>query len=164
MILRRQLLLLCHLWPFLAFPSKPKHTHTLNSMSALRSLARSVATPALARPALQPATLQIARPATTLAAGTPRVPSRTPTKYGGVYTVTLIPGDGIGKEITGSVKEVFSSLNVPVEWEEFDVSGETHGSEKLFNEAMESLRRNKVGLKGKLTSSIAASLCGPCRI
>lgn len=155
MILSRQLLLLCHLWSILAFPSKPIHTPI--SMSALRSLARSVATPALARPALQPAPLQIARPATTLAAGTPRVPTRTPTKYGGVYTVTLIPGDGIGKEITGSVKEVFSSLNVPVEWEEFDVSGETHGSEKLFNEAMESLRRNKVGLKGKLTSSLAAS-------
>lgn len=54
----------------------------------------------------------------------------------------------IGKEITGSVKEVFSALNVPVEWEEYNVSGETHGSERLFNEAMESLRRNKVGLKG----------------
>lgn len=69
-------------------------------------------------------------------------------KTGGVYTVTLIPGDGIGHEIAGSVKEVFESLNVPVEWEQFNVSGETHGSESLFKEAMESLRRNKVGLKG----------------
>ena len=64
--------------------------------------------------------------------------------------VAIVTGGtaGIGKEITGSVKEVFSALNVPVEWEEYDVSGETHGSERLFNEAMESLRRNKVGLKG----------------
>lgn len=71
-----------------------------------------------------------------------------PKKYGGVSVVTLCPGDGIGKEITLSVKQVFESLNVPVEWEEFDVSGETHGSETLFQEAMESLQRNKVGLKG----------------
>ena len=62
--------------------------------------------------------------------------------------MTLIPGDGIGAEIAGAVKEVFEVLNVPVEWEQFNVSGETHGSESLFKEAMESLRRNKVGLKG----------------
>lgn len=61
----------------------------------------------------------------------------------------MIPGDGIGQEITDSVKEVFESLNVPVEWEQFNVSGETHGSESLFKEAMESLRRNRVGLKGE---------------
>ena len=62
--------------------------------------------------------------------------------------VTLCPGDGVGVELTDSVKEIFEHLNVPVEWEEFNVSGETHGSEALFKEAMESLRRNKVGLKG----------------
>ncbi|CAO1624927.1 unnamed protein product [Parajaminaea phylloscopi] len=129
-------------------------------MSAFRSLT-NLARPssAILRPtAAAPAAVSpVLRTATTLAAGTPRVPARTPTKYGGVYTVTLIPGDGIGKEITGSVKEVFSALNVPVEWEEYNVSGETHGSERLFNEAMESLRRNKVGLKGILYTPIDAS-------
>jgi isocitrate dehydrogenase (NAD+) len=79
---------------------------------------------------------------------------------GGVYTVTLIPGDGIGQEITESVKEVFESLNVPVEWEQFNVSGETHGSESLFKEAMESLRRNRVGLKGE-TNLRDLALCSP---
>lgn len=77
---------------------------------------------------------------------------------GGVYTVTLIPGDGIGQEITDSVKEVFESLNVPVEWEQFNVSGETHGSESLFKEAMESLRRNRVGLKGECYPTLSTSL------
>lgn len=71
------------------------------------------------------------------------------TSPAGVYTVTLIPGDGIGAEIAGAVKEVFEVLNVPVEWEQFNVSGETHGNESQFKEAMESLRRNKVGLKGE---------------
>jgi isocitrate dehydrogenase (NAD+) len=32
-------------------------------------------------------------------------------------TVTLIPGDGIGPDLTDSVKEVISALDVDVEWE-----------------------------------------------
>ena len=89
-----------------------------------------------------------------------------PTKYGGVYTVsstwhvakenrtdtvlqvTLIPGDGIGAEITDSVKEVFEHVNAPIEWEQYDVSGETPGGEEVFKQALESLKRNRVGLKG----------------
>jgi isocitrate dehydrogenase (NAD+) len=61
----------------------------------------------------------------------------------------LVPGDGIGKEITDSVKEIFDGLKVPVEWEQYNVSGETASGEGLFQEAMESLKRNKVGLKGE---------------
>ncbi|GAC74602.1 mitochondrial NAD-dependent isocitrate dehydrogenase subunit 1 precursor [Moesziomyces antarcticus] len=126
-------------------------------MNTLRQLNRAAA------PALKQATTksglvlpnlpQVLRPATTLAAGTPKI-SKGPTKYGGVYTVTLIPGDGVGVEITDSVKEIFEVMNVPVEWEQFNVSGETHGSESLFKEAMESLKRNKVGLKGILFTPI----------
>jgi len=69
----------------------------------------------------------------------------------GKYTVTLVPGDGIGPEITDSVKEIFDGLKVPVEWEQYNVSGETAAGEGLFQEAMESLRRNKVGLKGEFS-------------
>ncbi len=39
------------------------------------------------------------------------------------YTVTLIPGDGIGAEVTESVKTIFKADNVPIEWEQIDVSG-----------------------------------------
>lgn len=63
--------------------------------------------------------------------------------------VTLIPGDGIGKEITDSVKEIFEHVNAPIEWEQYDVSGMSNEGEALFNQAMESLKRNRVGLKGK---------------
>jgi isocitrate dehydrogenase (NAD+) len=66
----------------------------------------------------------------------------------------LIPGDGIGNEVADSVKEIFTSLNVPVQWEQYDVSGETHGNEAEFKRAMESLKRNKVGLKGILYTPI----------
>ncbi|OAD07424.1 isocitrate dehydrogenase NAD-dependent subunit 1 [Mucor lusitanicus CBS 277.49] len=73
-----------------------------------------------------------------------------PKKYGGKYTVTMIPGDGIGQEIAMSVKDVFKAANVPVEFEQYDVSGLTSEDDKLYQESIESLRRNKVGIKGTL--------------
>ena len=74
-----------------------------------------------------------------------------PTRYGGKYTVTLIPGDGIGAEVAESVKTVFKADNVPIVWEQIDVSGVETGdkhSEELFRESIASLKRNKLGLKG----------------
>ena len=62
--------------------------------------------------------------------------------------MTLIPGDGIGNEITDSVKEIFEYVNAPIEWEQYNVSGMSSEGEDLFKQAMESLRRNRVGLKG----------------
>ena len=62
--------------------------------------------------------------------------------------MTLIPGDGIGNEITDSVKEIFEYVNAPIEWEQYNVSGMSSEGEVLFKQAMESLRRNRVGLKG----------------
>lgn len=83
-----------------------------------------------------------------------------PTKYGGKYTVTLIPGDGIGTEIVESVKTIFKADNVPVEWEQIDVTGVETGeklSEDLFRESIASLKRNKLGLKGILHTPIERS-------
>ncbi|KAG8684768.1 isocitrate dehydrogenase (NAD(+)) idh1 [Ceratobasidium sp. 395] len=107
--------------------------------------------------ATRSSTIQALRPATTLAAYYPKVSRRLPTKYGGVYTVTLIPGDGVGAEITDSVKEIFEHVNAPIEWEQYDVSGLSSAGESLFKEAMESLKRNKVGLKGILYTPIDRS-------
>jgi len=83
-----------------------------------------------------------------------------PTKFGGKYTVTLIPGDGIGAEVADSVKEIFKQDNVPVEWEQVDVTGVVTGNkhtEDLFNESVLSLKRNKVGLKGILYTPVERS-------
>ncbi|GKZ37004.1 isocitrate dehydrogenase (NAD(+)) idh1 [Aspergillus brasiliensis] len=83
-----------------------------------------------------------------------------PTKYGGKYTVTLIPGDGIGAEVAESVKTIFKADNVPIEWEQVDVSGVDTGnkhSEELFKESIASLRRNKLGLKGILFTPVERS-------
>jgi isocitrate dehydrogenase (NAD+) len=68
--------------------------------------------------------------------------------YSPQIKVTLIPGDGIGSEITDSVKEIFEHVNAPIEWEQYDVSGVSSAGEDLFNQAMASLKRNRVGLKG----------------
>ena len=73
-------------------------------------------------------------------------------------TVTLIPGDGIGPDLTSSVQEVFEALGVDIEWEIAE-AGETVMEEKgtpLPEDVLESIRRNKVGLKGPLTTPVGA--------
>ncbi|OLL24708.1 Isocitrate dehydrogenase [NAD] subunit 1, mitochondrial [Neolecta irregularis DAH-3] len=83
------------------------------------------------------------------------------TRYGGKYTVTLIPGDGIGVEVADAVKMIFKQENVPVQWEQIDVSGvlQTDASRKevMFRHAVESLKRNKIGLKGILHTPLERS-------
>lgn len=39
-----------------------------------------------------------------------------------VKKVTLIPGDGIGPEISAAVQQIFQAANVPIEWETVDVT------------------------------------------
>lgn len=48
----------------------------------------------------------------------------------GVRKVTLIPGHGIGPEITVAVQKIFEAAKVPIEWDEVDVTAvrvSTHG-------------------------------------
>jgi isocitrate dehydrogenase (NAD+) len=73
-------------------------------------------------------------------------------------TVTLIPGDGTGPEVTDSVKEVIEALGVDIEWEVAE-AGETVMEEEgtpLPDSVLDSIRRNKVGLKGPLTTPVGA--------
>ena len=73
-------------------------------------------------------------------------------------TVTLIPGDGTGPEVTDSVKEVFEALGVDIEWEIAE-AGETVMEEEgtpLPESVLESIRRNKVAIKGPLTTPVGA--------
>lgn len=68
----------------------------------------------------------------------------------GRFEATLIPGDGIGQETARAVKALFKYENVPIDFEEIDVHGigDEPGARELFNQSIESLKRNKVGLKG----------------
>ncbi|KAJ3200970.1 isocitrate dehydrogenase (NAD(+)) idh1 [Dinochytrium kinnereticum] len=74
--------------------------------------------------------------------------------YAGRRTVTLIPGDGIGHEMAHAVKTIFKAAHVPIEWEQFDLSGYTARDEILLKQAMDSIRRNKVALKGILYTPV----------
>ncbi|XP_051132234.1 3-isopropylmalate dehydrogenase, chloroplastic-like [Andrographis paniculata] len=69
---------------------------------------------------------------------------------------TLFPGDGIGPEIAESVKQVFKVAEVPIEWEEHYVGKEVDPRTQSFLtwESLESVRRNKVGLKGPMATPI----------
>lgn len=40
----------------------------------------------------------------------------------GAQKVTLIPGDGIGPEISAAVQKIFAAAKVPIEWETVDVT------------------------------------------
>lgn len=78
----------------------------------------------------------------------------TPKQYGLCYTVSLIPGDGVGREVCGAVKDVFKAAHAPIDWDEVLVSGydpeEGAPSDDVrLAQVVESLRRNKIGLKGK---------------
>src|SRR5215203_5883822 len=71
-------------------------------------------------------------------------------------TVTLIPGDGIGPDLTDSVKEVIGALDVDVEWEIAE-AGETvmdREGTPLPESVLDSIQRNKVALKGPLTTPV----------
>lgn len=70
--------------------------------------------------------------------------------------VSLIKGDGIGPEIAQSVQTIFSAAGVPIQWEEIDVTPVTlrDGSAGIPEAAVESFHRNKVGLKGPLTTPV----------
>lgn len=69
--------------------------------------------------------------------------------------MTLIPGDGVGQELSESVKAIFKAAQVPVEFEQFDLSGLVTRNDDLMKETLNSLRRNKVGLKGTLYTPVS---------
>ncbi|HLF07752.1 MAG TPA: isocitrate/isopropylmalate dehydrogenase family protein [Dehalococcoidia bacterium] len=72
------------------------------------------------------------------------------------YTVTLIPGDGIGPDVTTAAVRVLEATGVQFKWDE-RLAGipalEAHG-ELLPQETLDSIRRNKLALKGPLTTPI----------
>ena len=75
---------------------------------------------------------------------------------GGPFTATLFPGDGIGPEISAAVQKIFEAAKVPVEWEEHIISGHVvnKAGDLISEEALESVRRNGVGLKGPFGTPI----------
>ncbi|XP_002167502.1 isocitrate dehydrogenase [NAD] subunit alpha, mitochondrial isoform X1 [Hydra vulgaris] len=70
--------------------------------------------------------------------------------------VTLIPGDGIGPEISKAVQKIFTAAKAPIEWEIVDVTPVIglNGKTQIPTAAIESVNKNKIGLKGPLETPI----------
>lgn len=71
--------------------------------------------------------------------------------------VTMIPGDGVGPELCVSVKQVFDSIGVPVDFEELFVSEVNPRISVPFDIVIDSIKRNGVALKGILSTPFRSS-------
>jgi len=73
------------------------------------------------------------------------------------HKVTLIPGEGIGPEVAAAARRVIDASGAKIEWEEIHARA-SEGSEKgsLLNKAaIESVKRNRVALKGPMATAVA---------
>ena len=66
-----------------------------------------------------------------------------------MQTITLIPGDGIGPEVTQAVVRILKAAGTDIEWERHDagVIAFKRFGQSLPVELLDSIRRNKVALK-----------------
>lgn len=72
------------------------------------------------------------------------------------HTITLIPGDGIGPEVSSSVVRIIEAAGVEVEWETYLAGAQALAKfgDTLPAELLESIKRNKVALKGPITTPV----------
>jgi isocitrate dehydrogenase (NAD+) len=76
------------------------------------------------------------------------------------HTVTLLPGEGIGPEVAAATKRVLEASGVQIDWEGLDARAlntdkSTVRGEVLNVAAIDSVRRNRVALKGPMATAIA---------
>ena len=73
------------------------------------------------------------------------------------HTITLIPGDGIGPEITAAVKKVLAAAGVAITWDEIPPREELEkkGLDFLKSGVIESIQKNRVALKGPMMTEVA---------
>jgi isocitrate dehydrogenase (NAD+) len=72
------------------------------------------------------------------------------------YTITLIPGDGVGPQIVEAARRVIDAAGVPINWEIVEAGEamiEKCGT-PLPQYVLDSIKKNKIALKGPLTTPI----------
>lgn len=75
-----------------------------------------------------------------------------------MHTVTLIPGDGIGPEVTDVAVRVLEAARAPIRWEHTEAGADVmarYGT-PVPDDVIQSIARNRVGLKGPITTPIAS--------
>lgn len=72
------------------------------------------------------------------------------------HRITLLPGDGIGPEVTAAVVQIIECAGVEVEWEKYAVGAEAMSlfGDPLPQDVLESILRNRVALKGPVTTPV----------
>jgi isocitrate dehydrogenase (NAD+) len=76
------------------------------------------------------------------------------------HKVTLLPGEGIGPEVSVAVRRILDAAGVQIEWEVLEARAEntdttTVKGAVLNSTAIESVRRNRVALKGPMATAVA---------
>jgi isocitrate dehydrogenase (NAD+) len=74
------------------------------------------------------------------------------------HRVTLIPGDGIGPEVSAAVVRIIEAAGVDIEWERYIVGGHAQdlAGASLPDEVIESVRRNRIALKGPVATPVGS--------
>ena len=74
--------------------------------------------------------------------------------------ITLIPGDGIGPEVTEAVVRIFVAAGLDIEWERYDagVTAFKRFKQSIPVELLDSIKRNRIALKGPVTTPIAEGI------
>jgi len=72
------------------------------------------------------------------------------------YTVTLIPGDGVGPEIAEATRRVVDATGVKISWEVENAGADVVAEfgTPLPERVIDSIRKNKIALKGPLTTPV----------
>src|SRR3984885_7842531 len=72
------------------------------------------------------------------------------------HTITLIPGDGIGPEVSKAVKRILAATGVEIEWDEIASRAEVErrGVDFMHAGVLESIRKNRVALKGPMETAV----------
>jgi isocitrate dehydrogenase (NAD+) len=73
-----------------------------------------------------------------------------------MYTITLIPGDGIGPEISEATKQVIEATGVDIRWDIQEAGLDVFEKEgtPLPQRVIDSIRKNKIALKGPITTPV----------
>ena len=73
------------------------------------------------------------------------------------HTITLIPGDGIGPEVSKAVKEILAAAGVDIAWDEIPARAEIERRGMTFMQSgvLDSIRKNRVALKGPMMTAVA---------
>ena len=72
------------------------------------------------------------------------------------HSITLIPGDGIGPEITRAMVKVVEATGIDIKWDIVNAGAEVYEKEGtvLPESVINSLKKNRVGIKGPITTPV----------